>query len=686
MNFIYPAFLFALFAVIIPILIHFFSFRRFTTVYFSNVNYLKNIKKESQKKSQLKHLLILLARILTIVCLVFAFAQPFIPSKNQRVMSDNPVVSIYIDNSFSMNALSIHGQLLEQAKTKAFEIADAYPLGTNFRLLTNDMHPRHQHLFNKEQFIRQISEIKASPRTTPLSMINNKILTGFSQNEAKAGSTNYFISDFQAEITDLENFKTDSLYFNYFLPISPGVISNLYIDSCWMEIPAHKIGQEELLHVKIINQSEEAFQNIPVKFYLNDTAKALANFNIEARGEQTVELKYLNLSPGLQLGNVEVSDYPIVHDNNYYLNYTVQNKLKALAVYGAGYKGKTGLPWLRALFEGDDYVEYDEVAVENLAVSKLPEYNTIFILNIYELSSGVINELVRAAENGASLVFFPEPEGQIDNYNNFLSRLQANTISRFDTAKITLGGIEWKHPVYSQVFREQTEDIAFPSVAGSFVFSPAVRVAETPLLWFRNNAKALSTQPAGNGNLAVFSFPLSGENQDFARHILFVPTLYSLVVNSLPYQKLAYTIGREPAAVISDSIRAEITSYSVKSPDGQTFIPQISTSENNTLRIGLNEPFGQAGHYEVLLHNKPVAAVSMNYDRRESDFRFFNFNELKTEIERNNLPYTEVVQIQDGKFSDVFDELSNGKKIWKWFIVLALLFVAAEALISRFWK
>ncbi len=687
MKFLYPAFLLALFTIIIPILIHLFSFRRFTTVYFSNVNYLKSIKKESKKKTRLKHLLMLLARILTITFLVIAFAQPFIPAGNQQIANDNQIVTVYIDNSFSMNAISTRGQLLEQAKIKAIEIAETYPVGTGFRLVTNDLHPRHQHLFNKEQFIQQITDVKLSPKTVPLSLINNRIKSGYTYPTPNSGTTTYYLSDFQNRITDLLNFVPDSLFFSYFLPLAPDLTANLYIDSCWMETPAHKLGQEEQLNVRIINQSDEAYMNLPVKFYLNDTLKSLGNFDIDPRGEKVVEMRYMNLSTGLQLGHAEISDYPVTHDNLYYLNYNVQPELKALAIYSSSYPGNGGLRRLRALFSGDDYVNIEVMAVENLTISRLAEFNAIFVFNVFDISSGLVSELARLAENGTTILFFPEPAGNILNYNEFLSRLSANRIERFDTTRQRLGGIEWQHPVYAQVFRERTTEIDFPEINGSFIFSPAVRIAETPLLWFRNGSKALSIQTTGNGNLAVFGFPLSDLNEAFARHILFVPTLYSLVINSLPRQMLAYTIGIDAHATLPNIAGRDITSWSVLMPeDQQSFIPRISTSEENRLRMQLSAMFDKAGHYRVLAGEDTTAAISMNYDRRESDFRFFTYSQLREEVEKYNLEFTAVVQNQEGRFSEAFDEITSGKRIWKWFIVLALMFIAAEAAIARFWK
>ena len=100
MSFTYPAFLFALSAIAIPIIIHLFNFRKFKTVYFSNTRFLKEVKQETQAKSKLKHLLVLAARILAIIFIVLAFAQPFIPVENKQISIGDKSISLFIDNSF----------------------------------------------------------------------------------------------------------------------------------------------------------------------------------------------------------------------------------------------------------------------------------------------------------------------------------------------------------------------------------------------------------------------------------------------------------------------------------------------------------------------------------------------------------------------------------------------------------
>jgi uncharacterized protein YpmS len=37
-------------------------------------------------------------------------------------------------------------------------------------------------------------------------------------------------------------------------------------------------------------------------------------------------------------------------------------------------------------------------------------------------------------------------------------------------------------------------------------------------------------------------------------------------------------------------------------------------------------------------------------------------------------------------FAEVLQEIQKGKQLWKWCILLALLFILAEVFIARFWK
>ena len=196
MNFVYPDFLFALFALAIPIIIHLFNFKKFKRVEFSNVAFLKEIKQESKSKSRLKEWLILFSRLLAITFLVLAFAQPYIPVSEKQTISGDKAVSIYIDNSFSMNGTGNKGRLLDMAKQYVYKIIDSYPAGQKFQLITSDLDGNTYRSFSKETIEEQLAELDDSPNSLVIDEVLKKQENWLIEQNVKAMDS-YVISDFQ---------------------------------------------------------------------------------------------------------------------------------------------------------------------------------------------------------------------------------------------------------------------------------------------------------------------------------------------------------------------------------------------------------------------------------------------------------------------------------------------------------
>lgn len=686
MKFLFPSFLIALLAVAIPVIIHLFSFRQYRTVYFSNVSFLRDIKKESKNKSRLKQLLILAARILAIVFLVIAFAQPYIPSNNQLQKSPQQVVGIYIDNSFSMNALSTNGKLIEIARNKALEICMAYPAGTKFRLFTNDLEPKHQHLFNREQLIQQVASIQPTPVVIPLSMVFSRFASGNHLSaESNADKYLYFISDFQQPVSDFENFGKEPVSC-LLLPLEPAEIANLYIDSCWFEVPAHYLKQEEEIFVRIKNSSSQSFQNLPLKIMLNDSIKSITNFTVNAQNEIVTSLKYTNNTSGLQLGQIEISDYPFIHDNNWYISYLVKPSLKALAITDNSIESKQGTEYISALFENDNFVRLDVINNQNLQISKLASYNTIFLVNTGELSSGLVSELGNAVSNGASVVIFPAGKGT-EPINKLLTALNSAPVTGLDTTSQKISGIDFDNPFFAGVFREKEENPVLPAINGHYLFAANRTQRDTRLLWFQNNDPALSVQPYEKGKSYVFSFPLDKANESFLRDIIFVPVLYKIVLNSASGQMPPFIIGRnhsfqlEPAYNVNLGSGIEI----INRKNGDRFVPEKNVTGKGVM-LEFNDLIKTDGHFLIQNEDSVVAAVAFNYDRKESELNYYQVTELNEKIETLQMKNVQVIENTDGNFAEVFDEIQNGRQLWKWFILMALLMIFAEAVIIRFWK
>jgi hypothetical protein len=134
MRFVYPEFLWAFAALSIPVIIHLFNFRRYKTLYFSSLQFLKFVDQQTRSTQKLKHYLVLALRLLALSSLILAFAQPYIPVENTNSSGGKPVIAIYIDNSFSMTAKGTEGELISEARELARKIINDASLETAFLL------------------------------------------------------------------------------------------------------------------------------------------------------------------------------------------------------------------------------------------------------------------------------------------------------------------------------------------------------------------------------------------------------------------------------------------------------------------------------------------------------------------------------------------------------------------------
>ena len=685
MSFLYPAFLFALFALAIPVIIHLFNFRRYKTLYFSNVHLLKRIKQESRKKSQLKQLIILLSRLLAIAALVFAFSQPYIPFNDRTSKAAQQIVSIYIDNTFSMKNVNESGQILEQAKVKALEIANSYHAGTQFKILTSDLLPQHQFLLNKEQFTQEVTEIKESARSPKYSDVYASVIQSITGSDKKADKLFYFLSDFQKAGIDFESVDADSSIWTYLLPFKSDHTSNLLIDSCWFEVPGRKMGQQEKLFVHLTNLSDQAFQNIPVRLTINDSLRAISNVAIEGHQEATLELNFTNNAEGIQLCKIELDDYPIIYDNSYFMSYKVKGRMKALGIFNPSDNSSN---YLKALFADDELIGYDEFAENNVQVSQLKDYQCIFMINNQKISSGLKTELISFVEQGGSLVLFPGRTTNFDDYNALLAGLNGNTVASFDTASIGLSEINYAHAVYKDVFKKQEADVDLPVVQGFLRFTDQMQKVQTTLLKFRNGKNALSTHRFGNGNVYSFAFPVDKSNFNFVRHVIFVPTVYNMVLNSEEVQQYAYPIeSDEPVILNQHQLQGELNELQLTNVQSkEEFKVSARNSGIGRKQLILNDLISDAGHYLVSDENIPIQPISYNFPRKESIPEFYGIEEINDLVDANNLEQMQVIDASKGNFTEILQDLNNGKQLWKFFIFLAVFFLLCEMAVIRFWK
>ena len=677
-QFVSPGFLLALLAISIPILIHLFHFRRFRRVFFPNISFLQQLSDESKKQSRIKHLLVLAARILAISALVLAFARPYIPVGGERISSDGNLVSIYIDNSFSMDAIGTSGRLLDQAKSRALEIASVYQATDRFLLLTNDFEGRHQRFVSREELESMVREVSISSRVRILTEVMERKSVLFSD-EPSGSRSSYYISDFQKNTTSIEGADPDSLITTYFIPLFAQRSDNVYVDTCWFDSPVKLPGQTARMIASIRNDGDEALSGQPVRLYIDGVQRTLASYDLTGRGEAEVELNWTIGAPGFYHGWVEIIDYPVTFDDRLYFSYEVRSQTPVLSIDQSGENR-----FLRALYGQDSIFLFRATPSFSIDYSSFPMFNLIILNGLDQLPAGLIAELQEFVRHGGSLAVFPGPDIDLVSYQELSNVMELDVFNRLDTFNTRVSSVDELHPVYLDVFDDLPEQADLPTVLSHYRISGTTQSSARHLLLLQNGNPFFTHQPVGDGEVFLSAVPLDEHFSNFPRHTLFVPTMFNMAIQSQSLQPAYHTIGSDIPLQLRD---ASLRSGEVLKLRGEDMemIPGQRRS-GNRLQLLLHDQVTSAGNYLLYSGDDSLKALSFNYDRRESLMDAYDNASLSGLLMDSGLPWVHVLDAGTGDFERAFQEYRAGHQLWRLFLLLALAFLLAEVLLLRFWR
>ena len=674
MRFLFPGFLFALFAVAIPVIIHLFNFRRFKKVYFSNVRFLREIEQQTSSARRLRNLLLLSVRILALAFLVFAFARPYIPSSKEGG-AGLQVVSIYIDNSYSMETLNREGSLLDDARRRAKEVVSAYGLNDKFQLLTNDFEGRHQRLMNREDFLRAVDEVRVSAAFKNLQQIVQRQQDAFS-GEPKARKTIYLISDFQknllpAGIVDIAAGTNLRL-----IQLRSNPLPNISVDSVWFISPVHKPGDLEKLVVQLRNNSDKRAESVPLKLIVNGQQKALGNLNVDARKISRDTLAFSGLKPGWQKAEVQISDYPIVFDDRFHFSFYTEQQMKVLAV-----NGQSPNPFLQAVYRADPFFNLVNVKAGNINYSELGNFPILILNSVGSISAGLAEQLKNYVQNGGTLMVFPALEADLAGLRILTQTLGTDIAAALVAQETRVSSVNFHSPLFRGVFENIPRNVDLPVARKYIQYNPSGRSAKQDILQLPGRRTFLSLYNIGRGKVYLSAVPLSDEGGNFVRHSLFVPVMYQAAFQSLRDNRLFYTISRDQYLESARISLSQNQSLKLKKP-GFEAIPDLRQSESGS-RLFIADQIREDGNYSLFKGDSLLAVYAFNDNRSESDLSYASEGELKNRFRGQKpdifVPGRESVQ-------NSIKAVNYGVQLWKLCLILALIFLAVEIFILRFYK
>ena len=672
MNFVFPFFLFALFALAIPIIIHLFYFRKYKKVYFSDIRFLKQVQEEKSTIDKLKKRLILATRLLALLFLILAFAQPFIGSNKNKLNQGTSAVCVYVDNSYSMGLKKGGEQVLSIAKIKAKEIANAFNTGDKFSLLTNDLEGTHQRWMQKQDFLDAIDKIELSPNIKTIDEISKKEATLFQSLNAK-NKLGFFISDFQKNMISKSE---DTTFIAHFLNIQSETEKNLFVDTCWFEQPLFTINTNNKLLVRIKNAGNTAAEKVRISVKINGVVKAIDDVSIAPENSITDSFNITATQAGWQKAEITFNDYPITFDDHFYFAYKVAQNEKVLSIDDAETPNN-----IASIFTNDVHFSFDKINKGQLDYSSFKNYSLIILNQLTDISSGIASSLKEYIDNGGNIYIIPSVNADINSYNSFLSNNNAGSFGALQVKNGEVTKINLQEELFKSVFNNLPKNVETPKIKKLYPILSNTNNNEREILSTNIGSPLVTKFEAGNGFIYVQAVPLSADFSDIQANAIFAPMIYNSAVYKKNKQALYYTIGKDNLIELKNSNTNGESVYKLSNGKNE-FIPE-NRSVGNSVLLRVNNTLESDGHYSINSNNNELGIAAFNFDRTESNLKFASKDEIATTFNKKNQL---ILDNTKANLSAEVKQIKDGVLLWKICVILSLLFLLIEILLIRFWK
>ena len=685
MTFLNPFFLFGLLASAVPVLIHLLTRRRPKRVEFSSVEFLREVRLAEMRRFRLREWLLLLLRALAVAALALALARPAVRGAAGGGRGATTAF-LLIDKSYSMRTQEGDRTLFDRAKARALEVLDALEAEDRVQVMTFDTRARAlfpEPLEDHGRARAAIEALEPGSATTDLEAALSSAIDALTRAPALHRQLYVFTDLQRAGLAREAPARTlpPGLGVTFLAAGGPTAPANHAVSGARYrsgETPAVQVGVRAFgdEHGDASLGSMNTSHDVPV------TIRAMTSpGNWREAGRGFVPL------PGAEGSALVICRQPIDVAGEAVLGDDALD-FDDHRVFAAGQTGATHLayvsgeandPLALALQAGEESgrVTVARLAPENVTSTSLAGKDAVVLDDVGALGEGSLQAVVDFARAGGGvlLVLGPHTDPQFTNGRLF-EALGGMQIVGAQPIKAERGAWALRrsavgHPALS----------GFPDAVGEAIsqakFTSAWRVnpgsegrvlasfaPDLPALLERERLLVFTSDAAG----AWSDFPFSGSFLPF-----WLQSLAALAQGNspdlLPGERLDLPAPPGGAQAV----------WTLRAPSGQEIPLQARLAEGST-RL-LSPPLEDAGLYLVLASGKPLRAVAVNPDLRESDLSRLSPAEVTARwrsLRAQVVPLSAnaVRAVREGRY---------GREMWREFLILALLFLAAETVLGRLW-
>ncbi len=659
MTFLYPGFLWALFALAIPVIVHLFNFRRTQKIYFSSTRFIREVQETSSAKRKLKHWLVLATRLLFLFFLVIVFAQPILPAKEQLQAGENIV--IYLDNSQSMSAPTEGAaQAFDASLVAASTITDAFPADTRYRLLTNDFNPFANSLKTKAEVKEELAKLRISGKSRTAGEVMSRLQKLGGEKQV------FWLSDFQKSTLG-QPIVADSNYSFHLVPLRTNVKSNIFIDTVYMDNPFAVGGELNALTVKLLNDGDEDRRQINVRLVIDDLQVGTANTDIPANGTAEVNFSLPGTMEGMHKATLSLADAPITFDNDFYLVLNFASRIRVVSIEG----NNTSI--IPKVFGNNKLFDFVAIAGNNIDYSLLSKADLLIINEVVQLDQALQTVLQDFLSVGGSVLIIPAANPALDSYRSLIPAIVKSSQSK----PLELSKPDSKNPFFENVFQEAPTQIAMPAVKNSIDWG-----LDRQAILKQQDDRPYLSQFSTTGKLYVLGGPLKIEFGSFFNHSLVVPVMYRMAAFSRRNQVQLYHALTVPTLRFrADSLEANqliVLQGMNQVVPAQRLVNQEVLGDLSGLDI-------EAGHYYAKANADTLSILAFNQQNLESRLNTLSNSELEAYFGEGVDVY-ELTADSTTAMADALKENYQGNPLWKYALIISLIFLLMEILILSFWR
>lgn len=683
MAFLNPVALWGLLAIAVPIIVHFFNLQRPRQIHFSNVAFVKEIKRTVIKRINFQRWALLLLRIAGIAAAVLMFANPVKTTQDSQLLQGSRSIAIVIDNSLSMISDNERGEYFRQAISLSRNIIKAYQEEDEFLVTSTSNLSLQSGFSGQEETLDQLEEMSIKQNLRSLGDVLSVTHGLFGQASGSVREL-YVISDFQqSTILADSSLRTgqDSAVNIMLIPVATRQPDNIYISDHEFESQILTADDPAILSLTLVNSGDNAVSDISVRVILEQNVVSISNQSLNAGEIKPVQVSFIPGKTGWINGYIELDDNPIDFDNRRYFSCYVPEKEKVLVIESSARQESR----IRLLFE-EVFTQIDPVFVSEKSLGALTfaDYRSIVWDGMQEVSTGLSAKIQAYLETGGSIMVFPDLGSQLDGINAFFSQAGAGVIRDVVSIEegIDMRTYELDHPVFDGMF---TGDRAAATaeeirVFKYFPFQVSGNIQQSVIMEMENGLPFLTENLIGEGRLFWFSVNASDAWSDFQVKTIFPPLLYRItqIMNQSGSLSLDQEIGDFAPVQVKASAQLRID---LRDEYGDTFIPE-RIERGNISRLSFENMDLAPGNYDIIQEDSILTGISFNISDEESDLKFNTKDLLESWIsDEESDANIQVLSPDIASLVRRVSETREGSPLWIWFLWLVLGCLLLEVVI-----